>query len=99
MYSLQRVHPQSLVHSRRVGKECSQRGFEDQTEVESPVAHALVDDRVTARLANDQISPLHHHDGDEESGVAGELESLAVAVGLEIGEEQLSSDEHIKMEH
>lgn len=39
-------------------------------------------DGVAAGLADDQISPLDYHDGYEESGVAGELESLAVAVGL-----------------
>lgn len=41
-----------------------------------------MDDRVAARLANDQVGPLHHHDGHEESGVARELEGLAVAVRL-----------------
>lgn len=44
-----------------------------------------MENRVTAGLADDQIGPLDDHDGHEERGVAGELERLAVAVGL-IGE-------------
>lgn len=45
--------------------------------------HALVDDGVTAGLTNDQVSPLHHHDGHEERSVAGVLKDLAVVVGLQ----------------
>lgn len=80
--SLERIHPQALVHAGSVGEEGGERGLEDQAEVESPVAHALVHDGVAAGLADDQVSPLDHHDGYEERGVAGVLESLAVAVSL-----------------
>lgn len=41
-----------------------------------------MDDRIAARFANDQIGPLHDYDRHEESCVAGELQSLAVPVGL-----------------
>jgi hypothetical protein len=82
-YLLEWVHPEALVHARGVGEEGGECGFENETEVERPVAHALVDDRVTARLADDQIGPLHHHDGHEERGVARELKGFAVAVSLE----------------
>lgn len=81
-YSLQGVHAETLVHAGAVGEECSQRGLEDQTKVERPIAHSLVHDRVTAGLADDQVSPLHHHDRHEEGGVARELETLAVPVRL-----------------
>ena len=46
------------------------------------VAHALVDDRVAAGLANDQIGPLHDDDRHEEGRVARVLELLASVVGL-----------------
>lgn len=82
-HSLERVHPETFVHAGRVGEECGESGLEDQPEVERPVAHALVDDGVAAGLADDQVSPLHHHDRDEEGGVARELEGFAVAVGLQ----------------
>lgn len=81
-HSLERIHPQTLVHARRVGEEGGERGFKDESEVERPVAHSLVHDRVAARLANDQVGPLHYYDGHEESGVAGVFESLTVAVSL-----------------
>lgn len=87
-YSLEWVHAQTLVHAGAVGEECSQRRLEDEAKVQRPVAHSLVHDRVTSGLADDQIGPLHHHNRHEERGVAGELEALAVPVGLqEIGKE------------
>lgn len=82
LYSLEWVHPEPLVHSGSVRQEGGERGLEEDAEVERPVAHALVYDGVAARLANDQVGPLHHHDGYEESGVTGELQGLAVAVRL-----------------
>lgn len=81
-YSLEWVHPETLVHARSVGQEGGQCGLEDDSEVERPVAHALVHDGVTTGLADDQVGPLHDHDRHEESGVAGELQGFAVAVGL-----------------
>lgn len=38
--------------------------------------------RVTARLAHDQIGPLDDDDGHEEGSVTGVLEGLAIAIGL-----------------
>lgn len=82
MYLLQWVHAQTLVHARRVGQDGSQYRFEHETKVEGPVSHALVENRVTASLTDDQIGPLYDDDRHEERGVAGELEGLAIAVGL-----------------
>merc|ERR1712168_106054 len=47
------VHTQTLVHAWCIGKEGSQCGLKDQTKVQHPVLHALVDDGVTAGLADD----------------------------------------------
>lgn len=48
----------------------------------SNLLHALVKNGVTAGLTDDQVSPLHHHDGHEERSVASVLKDLAVVVGL-----------------
>lgn len=79
----ERVHPQTLVHARSVGQEGGECGLEHDTEVERPVVHALLDDGVSARLADDQIGPLHDHDRHEERRVAGVLQHLTVGVGLQ----------------
>lgn len=44
--------------------------------------HPLLEDRVPSGLADDQVSPLHHHNTDEEGCVAGELHYLPLLVGL-----------------
>ena len=78
---VQRVHPQTLVHTRSVGQEGSQEGLEEETEVEEMILHSLLEDRVSSGLTDDEIGPLDHHDGDEEGGVAGVLQDLPVGVG------------------
>lgn len=45
--------------------------------------HSLLDQRITTGLGNDQVSPLHDYDGNEEGRVAGIFEDLALGVGLE----------------
>ena len=47
--------------------------------------HALLEDRVTPGLTDDEIGPLDHHDADEERCVAGELHNLSLFVCLEAG--------------
>lgn len=84
-YLLEWEHAQALVHSGGVREESGESGFEDETEVEGPVSHSLVDDGITTGLANDQIGPLYDDDRDEESGVAGVLQGLPVLVGLNRG--------------
>ena len=42
--------------------------------------HTLLEHRVPPRLADDEIGPLHDHDGDEERRVAGVLEDFAIPV-------------------
>jgi hypothetical protein len=74
----ERVHAQPLVHAGRVGEHGGQHGLEEQTEVEHHVLHALLEDRVFAGLADDEVGPLDHDDGDEEGGVAGVLQDLPV---------------------
>lgn len=44
--------------------------------------HPLLEDRVPSGLADDQVSPLHHHNTDEEGRMAGELHYLPLLVGL-----------------
>jgi hypothetical protein len=79
---LEWVHAESLVHAGCVREESSQGRFEEDAEVKDVVAHSLVDDRVTARLANDQVGPLDDDDRHEESRVAGVLQLLTGIVGL-----------------
>ena len=50
---LERVHLEALVHAGGVGEEGGQQGFEDKAKVHDHVGHALVEDRVLARLADD----------------------------------------------
>merc|ERR1719309_77807 len=75
------VHPQALVHAWGVGKEGSEESLENETEIHEVILHSLLEYRVLPGLANNQISPLHHHDGHEESCVASVLKNLAVSVG------------------
>jgi len=75
------VHAETLVHAGCVREESSQGRFEEDAKVEDVVAHSLVDDRVTARLANDQVGPLDDDDRHEESRVAGVLQLLTSIVG------------------
>ena len=44
--------------------------------------HALVDDGVPSCLTDHQISPLHDHNGDEESCVACVFQDLTLRIGL-----------------
>ena len=77
---LERVHPQPLVHAGGVGQHRRQHRLEEQAKVEHPVLHALLEDRVLAGLADDEVGPLDHHNGDKEGGVAGVLQDLTVLV-------------------
>jgi len=77
---LEWVHAQALVHARSVGEEGGQSRFEEDAKVEDVVAHSLVNERVAARLANDQIGPLDDDDRDEEGRVASVLELFASIV-------------------
>ena len=75
----QRVHSESLVHARRVGEKGGQGGLEEESKVQEGVVHSLLEHRVAPCLADDEIGPLHDHDGDEECRVAGVLQNLAVS--------------------
>ena len=44
--------------------------------------HALWEDRVSAGLADDEVSPLHDHDAGKEGRLACELQHLALFIGL-----------------
>ena len=78
---LQGVHPKTLVHARSVGQESGQSSLEEETKVEDPVGHALLEDRELASLTNDEISPLDDDNGDKEGSVASVLKDLSVPVG------------------
>ena len=82
----QRVHPESLVHARRVGQEGGQGGLEEESKVKEGVVHSLLEHRVAPRLADDEIGPLHDHDGDEECRVARVLQDLAVPAMPRLGQ-------------
>lgn len=81
-YLLEREHAQTLVHAGRVGQNGSQDRLKDQSKVQCPVSHSLMENGVATSLANDQIGPLNDHNRDEERSVAGVLELLAVEIGL-----------------
>ena len=78
---LQRIHPETLVHARTVGEEGGQESFEAKSKVQHAVLHALLEHRVLPGLADDQVRPLHDHDGHEEGCVASVLQDLSVPVG------------------
>ena len=77
---LQGVHPQPLVHAGCVGQDGSEEGLEAETEVHEVVLHALLEHGVLPGLADDQVRPLHDHDGHEEGCVARVLQDLSVPV-------------------
>ena len=66
---IERVHSQPLIHTRTVGQEGGQTGLEEEAEVEEMILHSLLEDRVFPCLADDEVSPLHNHNGGEESCV------------------------------
>ena len=78
---LERVHSETLVHSRRVAKDGSQDGLEHQTKVHEHVLHSLLEHGKTSCFTNDEIGPLYDDNGDKESRVASVLEDFAVLVG------------------
>ena len=78
---VQRVHPETLVHARTVGQEGGQESFEAKSKVQHAILHALLEHRVLPGLADDQVRPLHDHDGHEEGCVASVLQDLSVPVG------------------
>ena len=44
--------------------------------------HPLLEDGIPPGLADDQVSPLHHHDADKEGRLARELQHLPLLIGL-----------------
>ena len=78
---LQRIHPEALVHARTVREEGGQESFEAKSKVQHAVLHALLEHGVLPGLADDQVRPLHDHDGHEEGCVASVLQDLSVPVG------------------
>ena len=80
---LEGVHAETGVHSGGVGEEASDGSFKEETEGEHVVSHSLLEERVAASFANDQIGPLHNHDGNEEGRVAGVFQLFAGGVRLE----------------
>lgn len=77
----------TVVETRCVLEEGGKGCLKEQTEVEEPVGHSLLEDRQLSGLGNDDISPLDDNDGDEEGCVAGQLKIFALDVGplLSIG--------------
>merc|ERR1712241_1136865 len=75
---LQRIHPEALVHARTVREEGGQESFEAKSKVQHAVLHALLEHGVLPGLADDQVRPLHDHDGHEEGCVASPLLPIGV---------------------
>lgn len=44
--------------------------------------HSLVEQRESPGLTDDQIGPLHNHDGHKESCVTSVLQDLPLVIGL-----------------
>lgn len=47
--------------------------------------HALLEERISAGLADDEVRPLHNHNADEEGRLACVLHHLPLLVGLGVG--------------
>mmetsp|Transcript_5136 Transcript_5136/g.14597 ORF Transcript_5136/g.14597 Transcript_5136/m.14597 type:complete len:258 (+) Transcript_5136:392-1165(+) len=54
------------VDGQAVAEPSGEHGLEEEAEVERGVPHALRADGQPAGLADEQVGPLHHHDGHEE---------------------------------
>lgn len=52
------------------------------TERKLNVLHALLEQRQTSCFTDEQISPLHDHNADEESRVAGKLQFFSLFITL-----------------
>mmetsp|Transcript_15325 Transcript_15325/g.33089 ORF Transcript_15325/g.33089 Transcript_15325/m.33089 type:complete len:1080 (-) Transcript_15325:311-3550(-) len=57
------------VEDGHVDQDAAEDGLEAQTEVHEAVGQTLVEQGQLARLGDEQISPLHHDDGDEVGGL------------------------------
>ena len=68
------------VDARSVAKEDGQESLEDESEVELPVPHPLLEQGVPPGLADQQVGPLDDHDGHKESGLTGGLQLLPGSV-------------------
>ena len=78
---LERVHPKTLVHARSVGEEASQSSLKEESKVEDPIGHALLEDRQFPGLANDQVSPLDNDNGNKEGSVTSVLKDFSLLEG------------------
>lgn len=76
-----RLHTKTLVQSGAVAQEGCQYSLKEQTKCQTVVLHALLEERQSPGLTDDQIGPLHNHNGDKESCVAGVLQLLTLSVG------------------
>eukprot|EP00754_Rhynchopus_humris_P027154 Rhum_TRINITY_DN15065_c9_g4::Rhum_TRINITY_DN15065_c9_g4_i2::g.137287::m.137287 len=71
----QPVHEPQLLqtedrrHTRHVHEERGERRLEEESEVQLVVLHALVEQRQTTRLADQDVRPLHNHDRAEEGSL------------------------------
>jgi hypothetical protein len=54
----------------------------DENRVVEDLRHALLQQRITAGLADNQVSPLHNDDRDEEGCVACVFKNFALLVSL-----------------
>ena len=90
---LERVHAKSCLHAGGVGQESGDCRFKEEAECENVVPHALLEQRVTARFANDQIGPLDDDNRYEKGRVTSVLELLTGVVRLHTEKETQTSQD------
>eukprot|EP00754_Rhynchopus_humris_P027162 Rhum_TRINITY_DN15065_c9_g4::Rhum_TRINITY_DN15065_c9_g4_i7::g.137337::m.137337 len=67
------------AHTRDVDEHERERRLEEESEVQLVVLHALVEQRQTTRLADQDVRPLHNHDRRPERGLRGPEDPEALA--------------------
>lgn len=77
---VKRVSTEGKIKSWAVAHEGGQTRLKDNTGVEYPVIHSLLEDGQSTSLADDDISPLHDDNGDEEGRVTGVLNNLTIGI-------------------
>ena len=76
----QGVHSQTFVHARCVGGEGSKASLKDKTKIKEIIIHALLHHRQSARLTDDEISPLDYDNGYKEGSVASVPKFFALSI-------------------
>ena len=76
MFNARILALQTFVGAGHIAEESGERRLEAQAKIHRPIAHSLVNERISARLRDDQIGPLHDDDRDKIRGLTCVLEDL-----------------------